>query len=243
MSPMQTSTLLRILAFALVPVAAAIVGAVIAAVRTPGSTARSYIQHLAAGVVFSVVAVELLPEVVRERMPLQVLIGFIIGVVVMFGIKHLTEGARPKEGEEESSAGMMWAIGVDLALDGILIGVGFAKGGEAGLMLTVALAVELLSLSLAITAALLKQGISKVKAVLTTAALSSLIIVGAMAGALILSALPAAGVELVLSFGLAALLYLVTEELLVEAHEEQETPLATAMFFVGFLGFLMLGMG
>jgi len=49
-------------------------------------------------------------------------------------------------------------------------------------------------------------------------------------------------VELILSFGLAALLYLVTEELLVEAHEEKETPVATLMFFVGFLGFLVIGM-
>ena len=38
-----------------------------------------------------------------------------------------------------------------------------------------------------------------------------------------------------LSFGSAALLYLVTEELLVEAHEEPETPLSTATFFAGFL--------
>ena len=48
--------------------------------------------------------------------------------------------------------------------------------------------------------------------------------------------------EVVLSFGLAALLYLVTEELLREAHEERETTLATATFFAGFLAFLVIGM-
>ena len=38
------------------------------------------------------------------------------------------------------------------------------------------------------------------------------------------------------AFGLMALLYLVTEELLVEAHEEKcETPVVTSMFFLGFL--------
>jgi ZIP family zinc transporter len=37
-------------------------------------------------------------------------------------------------------------------------------------------------------------------------------------------------------------MYLVTEELLVEAHKEPETPLATGMFFIGFLIFLLLGM-
>ena len=43
-----------------------------------------------------------------------------------------------------------------------------------------------------------------------------------------------------LTFGLIALLYLVTEELLVEAHEHPDSPLITAMFFVGFLGLLMI---
>lgn len=44
----------------------------------------------------------------------------------------------------------------------------------------------------------------------------------------------------VLAFGAAALLYLVTEELLVEAHEATETSVLTAMFFVGFLVIFIL---
>jgi len=45
-----------------------------------------------------------------------------------------------------------------------------------------------------------------------------------------------------LSFGCAALLFLVTEELLIEAHESADNALTTAMFFLGFLIFLLLGM-
>ena len=37
-----------------------------------------------------------------------------------------------------------------------------------------------------------------------------------------------------------ALLYLVTEELLIEAHETPDRPWVTAMFFVGFLALLLL---
>ena len=37
-----------------------------------------------------------------------------------------------------------------------------------------------------------------------------------------------------------ALLYLVTQELLVERHEKPDTPLISAMFFVGFLGLLLI---
>ena len=43
-----------------------------------------------------------------------------------------------------------------------------------------------------------------------------------------------------LAFGLMALLYLVTEELLVEAHEKPDSPAISALFFVGFLGLLLV---
>lgn len=54
------------------------------------------------------------------------------------------------------------------------------------------------------------------------------------------AALPPVVITGFLSFGLMALLYLVTEELLVEAHEKPDTPLISSMFFVGFLGLLVL---
>jgi zinc transporter, ZIP family len=48
--------------------------------------------------------------------------------------------------------------------------------------------------------------------------------------------------DAVMSFSVAALLYLVTEELLTEAHEVDETPLLTSMFFVGFVALLTIEM-
>ena len=44
----------------------------------------------------------------------------------------------------------------------------------------------------------------------------------------------------ILAAGLGGLLFLVTEELFVEAHEEPETLLGTGMFFGGFLLFLII---
>jgi ZIP family zinc transporter len=47
-----------------------------------------------------------------------------------------------------------------------------------------------------------------------------------------------------IAFGSAALIYLVTEELLVEAHEHhvQENPLTAGLFFAGFLLLLIFEM-
>ncbi len=244
----MNNLVLNVLTYALLPVAAALVGSTVAAFRPPGSKLRSMIQHFAAGVIFSVVAVELLPDVMREHRPVQVIIGFALGVVAMLGIRALTGGVEAAAekaqagGARKLPAAMLTAVGVDLLVDGLLIGIGFAAGAKEGRLLTLALTVELLSLGLALCVVFNQAGVARVKSVAMVFALTLLIVVGAAVGATLLHGLSDAGLEIVLSFGLAALLFLVTEELLVEAHEEPETPAATATFFAGFLLFLILGM-
>lgn len=165
----------------------------------------------------------------------------------MIGIKKLT--AR---GEEESSSealaenkvskAMLAAVGVDILIDGFLLGLGFVAGAKEGKLLALALTTELLSLGLALACTLTRAKMTKTKSVAVVAGLASLILIGSLVGATVLQQLSKEILEAVLSFGLAALLYLVTEELLVEAHEEPETPLITWSFFAGFLLFLILGM-
>lgn len=230
-----------VLVFTALPVAATVAGAAVAAYRPPRPIVRSYIQHLAAGVVFSVVAVELLPDILRRHQPVGIIVGFAAGVALMMGIRGLT---RRGEGDDDAgigrAGGLIATVAVDLVIDGLLIGMGFAVGSEEGMLLTVALTIELLSLGLAVAASLGRAGLARRRVVRVTAMLALAVPVSAAAGATLLAALPDRLIEGVLSFGLAALLYLVTEELLVEAHEEPETPLATAFFFGGFLLFLVL---
>ena len=61
-------------------------------------------------------------------------------------------------------------------------------------------------------------------------------------GVLLLNGLSAHALSPALAFTRAALLFLVTEELPAEAHETPDVPLVTALFFVGFLIFLIPGM-
>ncbi len=233
----------KVFLFALLPVATMIVGGAVAAWRAPNAKWRSAILHFAAGVVFSVVAVELLPDVVSRHKPLEVAIGFALGVAVPLGLRAFNQRKGEAESDEKAaSTGLLFGVGVDIAIDGLLLGIGFAAGAKEGVLLTLALATELLSLGLATASALGAAGVSRLKNVGTVAALALLFLVGASAGATLLRSLSDEWLELVLSFGLAALLFLVTEELLVEAHEDPESPLLTATFFGGFLLFLLLGM-
>ena len=68
------------LAYTLIPMAAAIAGAVAALSIRPGPVLVSAIQHFAAGVVFAAAAGEILPDVLHGASPWATVIGGAAGV-------------------------------------------------------------------------------------------------------------------------------------------------------------------
>ena len=241
----MTSVLQTTLLYALFPVVATSLGGLLAGYLPGAARFRGLILYFAAGVVFSVVAVELLPEVLRRAVLPAVIIGFGLGVAVMLGLRSLTArlgGApKPEVAANAVPVSLLVAVGIDFLLDGLLLGIGFAAGANIGVLLALAETAEQLAVGLALAGELTAAGTTRMRAFLTTALLSLLVFVTAVVGATVLSHLSGPVMEGVLSFGLAALLFLVTEELLKEAHEEPGTLVGTAMFFVGFLIFLVVG--
>jgi ZIP family zinc transporter len=232
-----------VLGYALIPAIAVIIGGIIAAFRAPGPGVQGYIQHFAAGVVFAAVAGEVLPEIMRERTPLPVLIGFSLGVVAMLGVKWLAERmGGHSEGEGGNPLALLITVGIDFLIDGLLVGIGFAASATTGVLLTVALTLEVMFLGLSTAATLAKTGAPRGRVLATNAGLALMIMIGALLGATLLSGLSGPWLEGVLAFGAAALLYLVTEELLVEAHKLPDTPMMTAGFFFGFLVLFLIEM-
>ena len=243
------------LSFALIPAGVALFGAVIATIRTPSPRIRTYVEHFAAGVVAAVAAAELLPAAIRGRSATAIVIGFGLGTLAMLLIAHFSEGA---EGEEDapprpalpgragdalargSAMGMVAPVAVDVSIDGFLLGLAFAAGQKAGVLLAIGFALEMLSLGLATCATCRRHGWTVVRTLTSVVGIGACFVVGAAVAAGLLGGLSGPWLAGAIAFGLAALLYLVTEELLVEAHEVKETHPATAMFFVGFLTLIVL---
>lgn len=247
--------LLRVTLYASAPVAAAIAAGGFTTISRPSDRLRSYFQHFAAGCVFSALGTEVLADIVRRDLPFAVVTGFTIGVLAMLGIRALSEseasreresssqnGAAETKASESPSSSLIWITGIDVLIDGLLLGLGFSLGQSAGFLLTVGLGAELISLGTTISMELNESGVSRAGVIIRTGAVCVMMLVGAAGGVLFLSKLSVFPLEAVLAFAAATLLFLVTEELLVEAHEISETPLSTAMFFVGFLLILMLRM-
>jgi ZIP family zinc transporter len=236
-----TAALSKVLLYAGLPAIAVLAGASVALVRQPGAGLRSAVQHFAAGTVFSVLAVELLPDLMHRRMPWPTFMGFTLGVAFMLVLKWFGGETEDSNGRRDTR-GLVTAMGVDVTLDGALIGLSFAAGEKQGLLLTVGLVLELLFLGVSCATSLRSVGKTSARIAGTAAILGIGLLLGAGAGVLVLNSVTPLYIDALLAFGVAALLYLVTEELLVEAHEAIETPVQTAMFFLGFIVLFMIDM-
>ena len=129
----MTPVLQEIILFSLLPVVTMILGGIIAIIKKPSGNLRSLILHFAAGVVFSVVAVEILPEVIHKKSPVLVVIGFSLGLILMLLIRKFSES---KEGQDVNinqsklPMSLLIAVAVDIFIDGLLLGISFTAGSK-----------------------------------------------------------------------------------------------------------------
>lgn len=240
----MTGQLLHMLPYICAAAVAGLAGGLLSAIWRPGGTVTGYIEHFAAGLVIAAVAVEILPRLERSSPTAYVVLGgFVSGGAAMLAVKWFaTKLESASAGQTGKPIGLGIATGVDVLLDGLIIGAGFAANPKLGVVLVVALGLELMFLCLSVGIDFTKMGNPASTALIVTGGIASMLPMGAIAGLLVLSGASKVATNAALSFGAAALLYLVAEELLVEAHETNDTLLSSAMFFLGFLVMLTLRM-
>ncbi len=215
------------------PVGAGIVGGIIAAFKPPDKVVASAVQHFAAGVVLAAVTTEIVPDMLHGSVVGWMIIGFAAGVALMLCLAAVE---TRMESKGAGSVGILAVVGVDLLIDGMLIGVSFLAGGKQGKLITLALTLEILFLGLSVAAVMARESASRGRIIASTSILSLLVPVGAAISVVAFKGLPTGPMTLILAFAAAALLFLVVEELIVEAHESaEERWWLTAMFFAGFL--------
>lgn len=227
------------LLFTLIPVAAAAFSGFVVTLHTPGEQVTSAVQHLAAGVVFAAAAIELVPGVLHSA-PEPAIVGFAVGIAVMFILRQLGDAAERRAAQRGSpvAVGLIATIGVDFLVDGLVLGAGFASDKSTGVLLTIAITLEYLFVGLSVSATL-PTGSPWILIALPTL-LALLTLVGTAIGVATLTGASKPVMAAVLGFGAVVFMYLVTEELLVKAHERGETAFGSATFFVGFLCYLLI---
>ena len=224
------------LVFILLPSFGVIAGGILGATRQLSKLAQSGVQHFAGGVVFAAIATEIIPDVLHADTPIAALVGFCAGVVAMFGMRTLAEQLERRDRVNAIyPLGFIAAVSIDCIIDGVVIGTGFAVGMRQGLLIAASLALEMFFLGLAIANTMRSSGVARWPTIAVCAGLAAVLAVSAVVGLAALAGAPAFVKTTLLAFRSAELLYLVTEELLVRAHDLGETRMVTALFFLGFV--------
>lgn len=230
--------------FLTLPAVVMVLGGWLASFWQPSKTLISNVQHIAAGIILAAITIEVFPEMQRSMASPRALVGmFAFGVLFMFGVQRLGAWleARAAKGAAGGKAaqlnyGLVITVFLDAALDGLTIGAGFAAGDKVGFALAIGLSAEMLFLGMS----LVSEAIQGRRVLWVCTALAGTLLATALLGYRGLRALPAASISIALAFSAAALLYLVTEELLVEAHMHEERPYSILVLFAGFVGFWVI---
>jgi ZIP family zinc transporter len=230
-----------LLPYVLLATGAGILGGLAASFWSPRVRTRSAIQHFAAGAVLAAVASSVIPEVERIGTVSGILGGFVAGGLVMIGLKWLVlRFERREKGRGRLPVGLAGAAAVDTLFDGAIISAGFSSGQRLGTLLAMALAIELFFLTLSVGTEFRRSKSTRWQGLAVTSAIAGLVLVGALSASVSLRGASETTIAVVLAFGAAALIYLIAEELLVEAIQAEESLFSTAMLFAGFLVLIAL---
>lgn len=150
---------------------------------------------------------EVLPDLKHSTSIWSIVVGGGIGITVMLLVKELGE-------RTSGTTGLAALVTLDIFIDGLVLGLGFAVSPKAGLLLAIALTLEVLFLGLSFASELNKTTLSKARSVLLVAIVALFLPMG-VASATFVAHISPPVLAGFFAFGLIALLYLVTEQLLV----------------------------
>lgn len=221
------NSLRNALLFSIIPAAAAVIGGIAYFYKPPTPGLLGGVRKFAAGALFGVLALELLPDFLLAH-SVKALLVLAVGGVVMFGLRWATR----------KLSALGWDA-VQTLIGGLLIGSGFVAGFREGLLLTAAFAIAALAIGLFAASVMSRTGVARKKAIVTISLLPGLIFVGALVGGFSLWEPAGIDLDLALVFGMAAPLLWATEGL-VETREEYSTDAALIYFIIGILLFLLL---
>lgn len=220
-----------------------LLGGILTTFWHPGKKLISLVQHLAVGIILAALTIEVFPEMRGSDVSPITLIGsFSLGTLFMYGIKllgdYLEDENKSEIARQKFNFGFIITVFIDAALDGITIGAGFAAGEKVGFALALGLSVEMLFLGMS----LISDTIKGARVLQLNAGLSFTILISSLLGYYVLSKTSTTTIAVALAFSAAALLYLVTEELLIEAHKYEEKPYFMLVLFAGFIAFWIISL-
>lgn len=221
----------------MLPAAGNFAGGLLAEWRRPSPRGLNLALHAASGILFAVIAVEIMPRALASSASWVLALAFLGGGAAYLVIEALLE--RWQKNKNDSTGALAWkvymAVAADLVGDGLLIGAGSAVSGRLGLALALGQVLADLPEGFAVTANFRDKGMRRLQRL-------------AVSASFVVPVLAAAGLSYVLlrdqgptmkNVGLVAVAGLYSlaavEDMLGEAHESAKDSRWSALcFLAGF---------
>ncbi|OLT35736.1 ZIP family zinc transporter [Actinomadura sp. CNU-125] len=228
---------------AALPAAANFAGGLIAEVRPVSDRSLGFALHAAAGIVIAVVGLEIMPRALEASAAWVPMLAFVAGAGLFLGLDRLADHleARTASSGRNGDGGAPWAIyggvALDLFSDGILIGTGAVINPSLGVLLALGQAPADLPEGFAAAAALRGANVPRRRRLAAGSGFAIPILAGAVAGYLALREAPQTVTLSVLAFTGGALLSVVVEEMVQQAHEANDSRWDSLFLVAGFTVF------
>tara|TARA_B100001063_G_scaffold5294_1_gene3917 strand:- start:1586 stop:2290 length:705 start_codon:yes stop_codon:yes gene_type:complete len=203
----------------------------------PGKRFRAVIAHLVGGLVLGIAAADLMPAASNSGHPLALVIGFCLGFSLLLVINAVLKD--PDDSSEQGRPRPMLLLTlpflVDSLIDGLVVGIS-SEAAEQQWVIPVSVALEMGLATLGLGTLLGRSG-GRWRSGVSGALMAVTYVIGLSISLLITNGLQGAALTGTLAFGTAALIYLVVEEVMKEAHArgEDDSSLVNVAFFLGLL--------
>ncbi len=234
---------LSALALSAMPAIGSYIGGLLAEFIPPSKGNLSLTLHAAAGIILSVVGVELMPQMLAADTPWLVFLAFVGGggffILMRRGIKLFQK--RMKKSEGQSSAWVIFlAAAVDLFSDGLMVGTSSTIAFSLALMVSIGHVLANIPTGLAAISSF-KQG--KTSPLMRQVLSASFIfppVIGATLGYWIVVGQAVIFKYILLAFTAGILTTLVVENMVPEASEYEKENYQETLCFVGSFAFIAL---
>jgi len=233
---------LSVLVLAALPAFGNLFGGLLAEIIHITERNLSLALHFAAGVIFAVVGVELMPEILTAEPVWVVVLAFVAGggvMVVLDGLVHLVRNRIIGSGD--TGPWMIFVgVAIDLFTDGVLIGTSSTISLGLGFLLALGQVIADVPEGLATIATFKRREVPRKQRLLLATSFTIPVFLGATLGYWVMRDQPLLLRLSVLALTAGMLTTVVTEEIMPEAHVDGEARLAALVLVSGFGLFTLL---
>lgn len=238
---------LVVLALAALPAAGNFAGGLLAEFVPVSNRLLSLALHAAAGIVLGVVGIELMEQVLEAEPAWVAILAFIAGGAAAVGLDVLVDHIRCRFGggndpsSEQSAAWMIYiGVSVDLFSDGLLVGAGSTLSIGLGLLLALGQVPADVPEGFATIATFKRQGLPRGKRLLLAASFALPILAAATLGYWAVQDAPDILKLSLLAFTAGILVTVAVEEMVVQAHQTEDTRWDALVLVAGFALFALI---